>query len=113
MNYAYNITFVILPQKEEAFFDWLKKSALTLMFPPGCGVAQVPEIRKVVEAGGQAPAPEDGLSIAVQAGFDSKTDAHRWHDCHLPAALRDFNCTFAPECAFFTTLLDVTPCDSL
>lgn len=109
MNYTYNVTFVIHPDKENEFVDWLRSAGLELMFPAKAGIIGEPSVRKVVETGGEKPAPDHGLSIAVQSHFNSEMDVHKWQDNILPGALRSFHQRFAPECAFFTTLLQSVP----
>lgn len=104
--YIYNITFVIAPYMKENFLGWIRTEALPLLFPSE-GSACNPRLQTVVEAGGEKPGPEHGLSIALQAEFYTEKEAHDWHDIRLPEVLGRFNAKFGPHAAFFITLMEV------
>lgn len=102
--YIYNITFVIIPDREPDFIRWVRHEAIPALFGEETG-AYSPRLQTVVEAGGEKPKPDHGLSIALQAEFPSEGAAHEWHDSRLPDVVGAFMRTFGPDAAFFTTLL--------
>ncbi|MDE6578123.1 MAG: DUF4286 family protein [Muribaculaceae bacterium] len=104
----YNITFVIHPSGENEFLEWMRGEALAALFNPQ-SVARNPRLQTVVEAGGERPSAEHGLSIALQSEFVNEEEAHEWHDNTLPPVLGSFTRKFGPHSAFFTTLLSVIP----
>lgn len=105
---VYNITFVILPAKREEFLSWMRGNALAALFNPQ-SAARNPRLLTVEETGGEKPAEDHGLSIALQAEFDDAATAHDWNDKVLPPVLGDFTSKFNPHALFFSTLLDVIP----
>lgn len=105
---VYNITFVIEPQREEEFLTWMRSEAIARLFNQD-SPASNPRLQTVIEAGGQKPDPDHGLSIALQAEFDSADHAHTWNDMTLPPVLGDFTAKFGPHALFFATLLDILP----
>lgn len=104
----YNITFVIEPHREEEFLTWMRSEALTKLFNADSKAAN-PRLQTVIEAGGKKPDADHGLSIALQAEFDSQDTAHGWNDNVLPNVLGDFTAKFGPHALYFATLLDVIP----
>lgn len=104
--YVYNITFVLEHERRGVFLDWIRESALPRLFGDG-SQARDPRLLSVAETGGEKHGPEHGLSIALQAEFDSEEKAHDWHDNILPAVLADFHRKFGPHAAYFATLLSV------
>lgn len=106
--YLYNITFIMAHTEQERFLSWMRESALPVLFNSESS-AKNPRLQTVVEAGGEKPGPDHGLSIALQAEFDSEVKAQEWHDTLLPRALQDFHAKFAPHAAFFITLLETLP----
>jgi len=108
MAVVYNITFVITHDLEARFLEWLRGEAVAALFSAGNG-AMNPRLHTVVEAGGEKPGPEHGLSIALQAEFVSEESAHDWNDEVLPAVLGEFHTKFGPNALFFTTLLEIIP----
>lgn len=106
--YIYNITFVILPERENEFLEWMRGEALATLFTPGNGATN-PRLQTVVEVGGEKPAAEHGLSIALQAEFATEEEAHKWNDQTVPPVLGNFTTKFGPQAAFFATLLTVIP----
>lgn len=108
MGVVYNITFVIAHDRKALFLEWLRGEAVAALFGEAGGAVN-PRIHTVVEAGGEKPGPEHGLSIALQAEFESEEVAHRWNDEVLPSVLAGFNRKFGPNALFFTTLLEVIP----
>lgn len=105
---VYNITFVIDPSREEEFLNWMRSEAIGKLFNQD-SLAANPRLQTVIEAGGHKPAPDHGLSIALQAEFDSAEHAHAWNDTTLPPVLGDFTAKFGPHALFFATLLDIIP----
>lgn len=106
--YILNVTFVILPQREEEFISWMRDTALGALFNEE-SPARNPRLQTVVEAGGEKPSEEHGTSIALQSEFETEADAHKWNDSILAGVLGDFTQKFGPHAAFFTTLLTVIP----
>lgn len=106
MAVVYNITFVISPDRESDFIGWLRSEAVPILFASDAGAVN-PRLHTVIEVGGEKPGPEHGLSMALQAEFDSEESAGRWNDEVLPSVLRDFHSSFGPHALFFTTLLQV------
>ncbi len=106
--YLYNITFVLAPDAGERFLDWLRSSAMPAIMNTAYSAAN-PRLQTVVEAGGEKPGPEHGLSMALHVEFETEEKAHVWHDAVLPGVLGDFNRNFGPHAAFFITLLKKLP----
>lgn len=106
--YIYNITFVIDPAREDEFLTWMRGEAIAALFNEN-SLARSPRLQTVVETGGEKPLPEHGLSIALQAEFDTEASAHEWDSTTLPPVLGDFTQKFGLHCAFFATLLTVIP----
>jgi hypothetical protein len=103
-----NTTFVMAPEKEQEFLAWMRGEAAPKLFGEN-SPAKNPRLQTVVEAGGEAPGPDHGLSIALQAEFVSKVMAHTWHDTVLLPVLGDYHKKFGPHAIFFVTLLETLP----
>lgn len=103
--YIYNVTFVVDPSKEAQLLKYIRNELLTKLFNPE-SPAKLPELRKVIEAGGEKPGADHGLSIALSATFDTEETAHLWNDHILLPALGDFHLTFGNQALFFVTLLE-------
>ena len=103
--YIYNITFVTSPDKEIELLNYLRNRIIPTVvvskYP-----ANNPELRKVIETGGEKPSPEHGVSIAFSAAFPTEEVAHLWHDEILMPALADFHLKFGEQGLFFVTLLE-------
>lgn len=103
--YTYNITFIVVPDMEPELLRYLREVLLPRisneMTP-----ATDPQLRKVVEAGGEKPDPEQGLSIALALTLPTEESAHLWHDSTLVPALDDFHLKFGDRALFFITLLE-------
>ena len=108
MTYTYNITFVIAPSDEQKLLAWIRTEALPALFNPE-SPARNAALRKVVEAGGEKPGPEHGLSIALHAEFESESLAREWNDRILIPALGSFHSQFGRNALFFVTLLENLP----
>ena len=105
MTYSLNITFVMAPSEQNRFLSWMRAHALPLLFFEG-SPARSPRLQQVVEVGGEAPAPDHGLSIALQSEFESVAAAHQWSDTVLAPVLGAFTREFGPHAAFFSTMLE-------
>ena len=105
MAYIFNTTFIISPAEEENFLSEMRSAYLPQLFNAE-SPARNAALRKVVEAGGERPDPQHGLSMALHAEFETSDDAHRWNDIFLLPVLGEFQKKFGPDCAFFTTLLE-------
>ena len=103
-----NITFVMLPDQRDRFLEWMRGKALAALFNPQTA-AKSPRLQQVAEVGGEAPGPEHGLSIALQAEFKSAEEAHQWSDSVLAPVLGEYTREFGPHALFFTTLLEIIP----
>lgn len=103
--HTYNITFIVDSSREEELLKYLREKLIPLLFK-GDSPAMNPKIKKVVEAGGERPGEEHGLSIALSAQFPSEETAHFWNDHLLLPALGDFNLYFGNNSLFFVTLLE-------
>lgn len=104
--YLYNITFVMAREQGHRFIDWISTHAVPALFGEGSAAVSY-RMQEVVESGGEKPGPEHGLSMALQAEFNSEEDAHDWNDRLLPAVLGEYHRQFGPHVAFFTTLMKV------
>ncbi|MCH5229648.1 MAG: DUF4286 family protein [Muribaculaceae bacterium] len=102
--FTYNITFIVAPDKEQELIDYLKTDILPKVTDPNVSNNNI-SIKKLIEAGGEKPTPDHGLSIAMAMDFLSEDNAVLWHDNVLLPALQDFNCRFGKEAIFFITLL--------
>lgn len=103
--YTYNVTFIVPPQKEQELLQYLQKEIIPSLFNTQ-SPARNPELKKVVETGGEKPGPDYGLSIALSASFSSEETAHFWNDHMLIPALGDFHRKFGNQALFFVTLLE-------
>lgn len=103
--FTYNITFVISPERESDLLDYIRKELLSVLFNPE-SPASNPELKKLIEAGGEKPGPDHGLSIALSASFQSEETAHLWNDHILLPALGNFHLKFGQHALFFVTLLE-------
>lgn len=103
--FTYNITFALAPDKENEFIDYLRRKFIPAIFGSE-SAARNPELKKVVEIGGEKPHPEQGLSIALSAEFPSVETAHVWNHHTLAPALQEFHLKFGQHALFFATLLE-------
>lgn len=108
MSYIYNVTFVISPAVEGKFLDWVRDSLLSALFNAE-SPARNAALRKVIEAGGEKPGEDHGVSIALHAEFENESDARKWHDIFLAPELGKFTTDFGPDAVFFITLLESLP----
>lgn len=108
MGYTCNITFVTDPRKENQLLDFLSSTLMPKVFKDG-SPAKRPSLKKVVEAGGEKPASDHGLSIALSAELESEETAHLWSDHFLMPALEEFHKSFGQEAVYFITLLENLP----
>lgn len=104
----YNITFVVNPEVEALFLGWVRGSLLNELFNED-SPARNAALRKVIEAGGEKPGEDHGLSIALHAEFENETTARKWHEVFLAPALGKFTATFGPDALFFVTMLENLP----
>ena len=104
--YAYNITFVVDPSKENEIIRYINDDLRPKLFGPE-SPASNPELKKVVEAGGEKPGPDHGLSLALSASFETEESAHLWNDHILLPVLGDFHLKFGQHALFFITLLEI------
>ena len=103
--YTCNITFVVASEREEELLIYIRKELVPKLFNPE-SPARNPELKKLVEAGGEKPGPDHGLSIALAAAFPSEETAHLWNDHILIPALGEFHSKFGDQALFFVTLLE-------
>ena len=106
--YISNITFVLHPEERDRFLSWLRSDLIPALFNPE-SPARSPRVQTVVEVAGQVPDSSHGLSIALQAEFDSVADAHLWTDNFLHPAAGKFTAAFGPDALYFQTLLETLP----
>ena len=102
--YTYNITFVVAPDKERELLTYIREELVSLLFNPETPASN-PELKKLVEAGGEKPDADHGLSIALAATFPTEETAHMWNDHILIPALGNFHLKFGTHALFFVTLL--------
>lgn len=102
--FIYNITFIVGSDKEKELLRYLRLELIPLVFNQE-SPAREPELRKVVETGGEKTDAEHGLSIALSATFPTEEDAHLWNDRILIPALSEFQLKFGLEGLYFVTLL--------
>ena len=103
--YTYNITFVTGLPGEKELLDYLQNKLIPLVLSSESS-AYAPELKKIVEVGGETPNPDHGVSVALSVAFQSMEDAHEWHDRTLLPALKHFHLTFGTQAVFFITLLE-------
>lgn len=108
MTYTYNVTFIVEPEKEQDLIEYIRKELLGILFSPE-SPAKNPDLKKIIEAGGEKPGPDHGLSIALSATFESEENAHLWNDHILIPSLGSFNLKFGKQALFFVTLLSNLP----
>lgn len=102
--FAYNITFIVSPEEENLLIDYIRRKLVPLLFSPE-SPGHNPELKKIVEAGGEKPSPEHGSSLALSGNFDTEEHALLWNDQFLIPALEDFHIKFGERVLFFITLL--------
>lgn len=107
-KFVCNITFVMAHGQEARFLKWMREEAAGVMFLSEMAECN-PRLHTVLEAGGEKPGPDHGLSIALQLDFATEEAAHSWHDNALPPVLRDYHQKFGPHALFFITLLKQEP----
>ena len=105
MRFITNITFVVSPSYETKLLEYLRSFLIPKIFTPASPASE-PEIRKVVEIGGERPPLEHGISVALSAKFLSRQEVRFWEDKFLSPALTDFNKKLGKESVFFITLLE-------
>lgn len=103
--YIVNVTFVMAHEQHRRFLDWMQGEVVPALFGEDVAVHN-PRLQTVIEVGGEKPGPEHGLSIALQADFDSEESAHGWNDTYLPGVLAGYHSEFGPQALFFVTLLE-------
>lgn len=103
--YTYNITFVVAQEKEEELLNYIRHDLLEKLFNSE-SPARNPELKKVIEAGGEKPGPDHGLSIALSATFENEETAHLWNDHILLPALGPWHEKFGAHALFFVTFLE-------
>lgn len=104
--YSYNITFVIDPEREQELLRYINDELRGRLFNEE-SPAMNPHLKKVVEAGGEKPGADHGLSMALSADFLNEEQAHLWNDHILLPALGDFHLKFGVNALFFITLLEM------
>lgn len=80
----------------------------TDLLPAICGPetkTHNPELKKVMEAGGEKPSPDQGISIALSLSFTTEKEARAWHDRVLAVSLSDFQERFSLNALYFITFL--------
>ena len=103
--FTYNITFIVSPEIETKLLKYLRTWLKPKLFGEG-SFAGDPELKKLVEVGGEKPGDDHGLSVALSATFYNEELAHLWHDNTLIPSLGDFHKEFGNESIFFVTLLE-------
>ena len=104
MSYTYNITFLASPQQEEELLQYLRLNIIPNVFNNESPAIN-PNLKKVMEAGGEKIGPEQGISIALSGEFQTEEQAHLWNDHILLPSLMDFQDKFGQNALFFITLL--------
>ena len=108
MEYTYNTTFITSRENESKLLDYIYKeikNKLHLNESPAFN----PELKKVMEAGGENSDDGDTCNIALSVSFENEEKAHLWHDHILLPALEDFHLQFGNDALFFITLLKNLP----
>lgn len=107
-TFTYNITFVTSSDMEERLLSYLRDSLVPVLFKEG-SLGCHPELKKVIEAGGENPGEDRGVSLALSAIFPSEDAARLWHQNTLMPSLGSFASTFGMNALFFITLLENIP----
>lgn len=102
--YTCNITFVVSPDKENELLNYIRGTLIPVLFSEDTP-ARSPELKKLIEAGGEIPGEDHGLSIALSGVLPTEETAHLWHDHTLLPALSDFYQQFGTHALYFVTLL--------
>ncbi|MCH5226975.1 MAG: DUF4286 family protein [Muribaculaceae bacterium] len=103
--FSYNITFVADTKEEARLLTYLRSELIPALFNPDSGAGN-PELKKIIEAGGEKQGEEHGVSLALSAIFESEAEARLWHDEVAVPALGDFHLKFGERALFFITLLE-------
>lgn len=106
--YILNTTFVIHPEQREKFLSWMRSEAIAALFNAQSAAA-APRLQTVAEVCGQAPDPTHGLSIALQAEFQSPDEAHTWINDNFAPVAGKYTEKFGPHALYFQTLLETLP----
>lgn len=105
MSYFYNITFITAKERKDNLIEYLK----TVFIDKICNdnsPAKNPDMRIVIETGGEAVPEDHGVSIAVGILIEKSEDVYRWQSEILSPALSEFSLKFGEEAVFFTTLME-------
>lgn len=105
MGYYCNVTFVMAPGQEAYFLDWMRGECIPALFNAE-SAARTPVLNKVIAHGGEPTDPSHGLSIALQAEFQTVEALDGWAGNELAAAVGEFRKRFGKETAVFTTTLE-------
>lgn len=115
--YTCNVTFVTSQDREAELLSYLRGELLGKVSSQELETEKMekmspgydPQLKKVVEAGGERLSPNDGQSIAFSLNFPSEETAHLWYDHTLMPALSDFSEKFGDQALYFVTLLENLP----
>lgn len=105
MDYTYNITFVAAPEKEKDIIKYIQEDMLGAIINEKFPVKN-PELKKVIETGGEVLDADNGVSLAFSVSFDSEELAHLWYDHILSKVLESFHRHFGDQALYFITLLE-------
>ena len=109
--FTYNITFIADPLKAQELEDYLRIKLIPEVFNPDFPALN-PQLKKVIEIGGEKPSPEHGISIALSADFDTEESAHLWSDHILIPQIENLKEKIGFEVLHFVTLLEKLSYDS-
>ena len=107
MEYICNVTFAVEPGEREMLLEWLRNTALPILFNDS-SPARNAALRELVEIGGNRPPADHAATVALLASFSNMDEAHGWQENQLMEAGGSFQTEF-PQGIFFVTLLEDLP----
>lgn len=107
-NYIVNLTFFMLPGREEKVLAWLRRRIAGFI---AAGIGSDHALSKVCELGaGDTPgADEEPISVAYQVKFGSLEEARRWRDNEVAALAIEYENNYGPDAMTFVSIFSTLP----
>lgn len=107
-NYIVNLTFFMLPGREEKVLAWLRSRVAGFI---AAGIGADHALSKVCELGaGETPDnDEEPISVAYQVKFATLDEARRWRDNEVAALSLEYESNFGPDAMTFVSIFSSLP----
>lgn len=104
-NYIVNLTFFMLPSRENDFLGWLRPKVREFM---SAGKGADHALSKVCELGaGEAPENDvQPISVAYQVKFPTLEQARAWRDGEVAVLSLEYERLFAPDAMTFVSIFE-------